>query len=492
MSTTVKTWLVRSMFVFVWTVMLSVSTQLFAADTPSDKQGVSAQENLRSDFAKMSDNKKLDSLKELLVSGKDSSFDDFYYLLSKAEKPEIGIFKDAMESKGDLKALMYMGRYVQNTVRSLLELYSVVNPNASASEMKMAIIERNESLGKKFILLEPEFKLIAGKNTKVLVNTILTAYSKIDENTSKEEINRSGINEAAMALLLLGDDGFDALLNSITSKSEQTLLITLMEVFGPAAVVPVLKAYEDPKSSKVKRDAAGTLIYFFSKTDSAVIDKVVEAYKHGRYFEIQTKGKVNEKGEKVMDLEALFGAVNTWWGVHLEANYKGERAVAKYIGEKYLSKGDFDTSVVRLVCAIDFKTGMSYLSDLNPNNLSEKTLQEVFSICSASSDKTKADEYIDEKFAVYSKLFLKSTYAQRKQVIYGLMAFPLESVAEFIIKNFETFSNDEKTTVIFLSGDSVTREIPPSVRKKIFDGIKSSCNQEQLKTMEFVLEKKSK
>jgi hypothetical protein len=485
---------------FVWCLVVTLGLGLFLTTTPLS----AAEKSVGKAFVlvdgtavasfknEKSDEKKLVILEGLLSSGSDQSLETFFSLLTTSERQDLGVFKDAMEAKGDLKSILYMGQYVQNSIRSFLKTYEELRPEATRSEIKSAVKSYQDSLGKKIEVLAPELKLIAGKNCRSLVNTINTCYSKIKDDSSPEEINSSGINEATICLLLLEEKGFEALLDSITSKDQQIMLMIMMEYFGANAVIPILKAYEDPKSSKLKRDISGALIYSFSKTDPLVLDKVVEAFKHGRYFEVKSAAKLNEKGEKVLNVEALMGAVSSWWGVHVEGHYKGEKTVARYIGENYIKGSSLNEGVIRLICQIDFQTGLEYLSDIDPADVPAKILDALFAVSYPETDKTKRDPYLSEKFDLYKKLFLKSTYEQRKDCSFMLMNYPLNSVVEFVLENFDGFSNEEKMTVILMCGDSELRTIPPEIRKRILDGVMPSCNQEQLGYVKFVREKGAK
>lgn len=404
----------------------------------------------------------------------------FFFLLMKSEGKDLIVFKKAFASSGNLDALLSFGPFLSREMKVFINGPGTVETRQAAANFCLQSF--NQRLGS----FASEIAVVARKNQKELVAIIKNVYVKGDTNNAEKA---SG---AIIGLQAMGEDGFEALLNSVESEDDQSMIFALSELLGPSVVIPTLKAFEDPSSSEIKRKTASLTIFSFSKNNGLVIDKVVEAIKHGRYFESNV-GKKNEKGEIVISsIEDAMKMATGWWGNYLNSYYKGATPVAEYIAEKHLEDTSGQHSVIRFLAEIDFQTAQPYFLKLDMGKLSKKSIEALFSACHpplSGLTLSRADNaYLQERCELFCQLFLKCP-GERDNALYGVEKYPAEIMADFYIKNFASFSEEEKRTVIYNCGQKGYEGFPAEQRDRVFKSISPLCSKELKDMMVFYLER---
>ena len=434
------------------------------------------------DFAKAeSPQAKLVILKGLLHSGNDKSLEDYYSLLLKADRKDIDIFQQAFVEAKSVPAILYIGQFVKKAEEErLLMLAGSTISNAQ----KVALLTKyTMEISERLDLLTSEIKSVVADRPGEMIHFIKKAFA---EGADTFDIVRAG--GAIAGLKLLGERGFELLLDSITDTTQQTLAIMMLKEFESAAVIPVLKAFEDPASSHIKKETATLLIFDLPLDNALVIDKVVEAYKHGRYFPTNNFKK-NKEGKTTVTLNDLLESAESWWGNYLEGRYKGQKAVARYIAEKYLLQADKQDKIIQLISIIDFRTAKPYLATLVPDSLSREACKTLFWVCSPSLVGLEKDSCLDVRFDLFRQVFRKCSKERREGEIFSLKKFPPEWAAIFYVENFATFSDKEKESAIFSCGGALAENFPPALRDLVYKKISPYCNKEQKGSIDYCLKK---
>lgn len=467
----------------VFSLSLLGITPSFAADSTATNKAADSAKSI-SDFSKeKSPEGRLSFLKGLLLSGKDESYYSFYSLLEKADEADLPTFREAFASAKSAKALLYLGQYLDRKISDLTKDQETSYSKAETTVNYLKSVNNN------FESLSTGTRIIAEANPGQMVSALKAIFA------SEEEFNTVLIAGAMAGLSSLEEKGFQALLDSVTSKDDQLMVMSVLNGFRGNSVIPTLKAFEDPASSKLKQETAGLIIISFPKNDPQVLDKVVEAYKHGRYFEIKTPK--DKDGKAVVGIKEIMSLAMNWWGPYLEKRFEGDKAAARYIAQKYLKGEDRQDKVIQLITEIDFNTAKFYLAELDPGTIPETSLKAVFFACNPhsssmlrSGDEEDSDKDIDAKFELFCKFFLKCNEKQRKGEVYAITEYPAESAATFIMENFPRFSDEEKKAVIFMCGKDITglrKGFPAELRDRVFKSIRPSCNEEQVRTIDYVL-----
>ncbi|HTW96475.1 MAG TPA: hypothetical protein VMD74_02320 [Candidatus Methylomirabilis sp.] len=420
-------------------------------------------------------------LKKVLAAKSDNAYLAFYYLLSESKTAEESCFKKAFAAKGDADALSGMGFFVDVLTAEFKK--NLPLSSSDNEEIIQAVYAKYlNPFTIKLNTLAPEIKIIAEKNSSQLVALAKKSYAEKDAKASRN------IRGAIIGLQALGEPGATLLLNAVENEADENLILEVLPSFNANMVIPVLKTYENPASSEIQKHAASLMIYSFSKTDGNVIDKVVEAFKHGRYFALPTNG-VDSTGKPVFKVNSIDEAMklaDSWWGNYLEDRYKGEVKVAEYIAKKYLGDTAGLESVIRLISATDFISAKPYLAALEPNKLSPDALQALFDACRGpSSLHFDNPELTKARCDLFCRVFLKCDLKKREKALYGVSEYPADMMADFYIENFKSFSSEEIKTIIYNCGKSGLHPFPEAERERVFNKIRPACDKETRSYIDF-------
>jgi ankyrin repeat protein len=270
------------------------------------------------------------------------------------------------------------------------------------------------------------------------------------------------------------------LLRSARTIQDKIMLFSILERFGPNAVVPILKQYENPSSSKEQKDLAGMLILRLPDTES-VIDRVVEAYKHGRYFETQEK-KPDKDRVASLSFKEFLDEVFSWWGNMIKRRYKGNKSFVKYVAQKHLPNPYKQEAVIELLAGTDFRTASKYLESLDCNALSDKALDMLILMVGIPPTDTKEEDIcLTERFSLFCKIFaeMEKNKREEKKLLHKIDDFPGSLQVPFIASNFKDFTEEEKNHALY-----VCSKLNPAARKRIYDSIKGYCSPMQIRMIE--------
>lgn len=427
------------------------------------------------EFKLQNPDQRLKTLNGLLKEKSEASLYSFYLLLEESGLSDSAMFKEAFAASGNLKAVMGIGSYMNRMLQFFLKEY---DQTASDKEKQQALDVRMFGFNRRLNPLAPEIKLVAEKNFDYLIAAL--------KKSSAEKIPAAA-GGAIIGLQAMGEEGFERLLASVKNKEDENMVFGLAEIFGPYIVLPVLKAFENPASNEFQKSTAGLLIMSFSKTNSLVIDEVVEALRHGRYFDVSV-GKKGKDGKTVIGLEDALKMAENWWGNYLNSHYRGESAVAEYVAKTHLENPNGQEAIIHFVAEIDFQAAKPYLEKIDPKLLSEESLEALFFICSPPLTYGRQDSCLENRCDLFCKLFLKSNPEKRKDKLYIAKDFPANTMANFYINNWQKFSDEEKSIVIFNCGrENSLGKFPEEQRNLVFEKIRPMCSTEQKGMIEYYL-----
>jgi cytohesin len=268
-------------------------------------------------------------------------------------------------------------------------------------------------------------------------------------------------------------------LRSARTTQDKIILFSILDRFGPYAVVPILKQYENPNSSKEQKDLAGMLILRLPDTKS-VIDKVVEAYKHGRYFETHER-KPDKDGVVKLSFKEFLDEWLSWWGNMVKRRYKGNKFFVKYVAEKHLADPGKQEKVIELLANIDFRTASAYFENLDYNALSDEALTMLIHSNFPPDERSQQDKCLPERFALFCNIFTKLEKSKRegKDMLFVLDDFPENLQQTFIVSNFKDFTQKERDHALYICS-----KLEPSVRNSTYDSIRSYCTSNQIMMIE--------
>jgi len=269
------------------------------------------------------------------------------------------------------------------------------------------------------------------------------------------------------------------LLRSAKTSQDKIMLFSILDRYGPHAVVPILKQYENPNSSKEQKDLAGMLILRLPDNE-AVIDKVVEAYKHGRYYE-RPETKADKDGKVELDFKNLFGMLMSNWAHMVNSRYRGNASFVKYVAEKYLPDPDKQEKGIELLANIDFKSASPYFEDLDYNALSDESLTMLIYLIYPPDKRNEKDICLPERFALFCNVFTKLEENKRegKDMLFKIDAFPENLQQTFIISNFRDLTEKEKQYALYICS-----KLQPDLRSKVYNSIRIYCTPEQIKMIQ--------
>jgi len=476
----------KTSLLVVLCVVFGLLAQTSVAAVPANgaKSTDDQSQKLANDYlATTVEKEKVAALEGLLKINSLNSHLYFYALFLRADTVDLSRFRTATHNFGEAEMLIDLSSFMKVLQQRLVdELRQIPNPtekDVAATNDKIGTII--DELLNRLNVLDPEFAIITRKNPKVLIAEI----ERIFLNKDHDFLDPAG---PMFGFLALKEEGATLLLRNIEGEGA---LIEVSRAFGPYTVIPALKQFEDPASTKSQHTAAGIVILSFVDRES-VYDKVVEAYKHGRYFELK-QGTKDKDGVVTMTADDLMEASLSWWGNHVEVKYKNNKQFFDYVAKTYLPKTEGQDQVIRLLASTNFGLAAPHLMKLDIATLSEKSLDMLIHFASVSDNEDELAAimgkkgYVEEKFALYNKLFqtLSPKVRESKKIMYTLANFPPEDRIVFVKTNVDNFTDDEKETIVFLC-DSLLKKTPADTRKKIYDILRKNASKDLLKTIESI------
>ena len=377
----------------------------------------------------------------------------FYDMLRVTKKDNLQPFKIAMKKYGTAELLINFGPYLKKLLAPITEEFKK-NPNMD-SAAQLSLQKRGNALTgpltENLNELLDEIAFVAKKNPQPLVLAIKKAVmdeKAVQADFSGPLIGLYSMEEEGAAILLKYADG---------DGENKGMLAVMAMTFGPLAVIPTFKQYENPASTAKEKNAAGMAIYLFPDTEQ-VFDKVIEAYKHGRYFE-PTGNKKDADGKTVYSVAGVFSEIDSWWGNVLKSRYKDNEVFATYVAKKYLNDPEGQSKIIEFLSKVDFGAAAPYFMALDIDKISKESLDSLihstytFSSSFQSAYLEKGEkEYRAEKFKLFSQIFRRLSAEERskRKIIYNLSGFSPEYRSIFKKENAGIFTDEEKKTIAAL------------------------------------------
>lgn len=415
---------------------------------------------------------KISALAKLLNINTKNSIQAYYLLLDESSLEQVELFNIAMGQEGKKEAVNGAGDYVQTRINEVRKRINKPSEELNNEEKEYKSQQEKQilTLVFKIIVHAKEFKTIASKNPDYFARKLRDAYAGKNFEIPVLKIK-------SVPLIILKEKGFEALLRSVDEKT-RTVLFFSKDDFEENIVIPSLKVCEDPRSTRVQRESAGMMIIDFPSTNK-VIDKVVEAYKHGRYFDESTK---TSRGKKTT-LEKLFEISASWWGNLIKSNYRGDKYFTTYVAEKYLNNPDDQDRVIELISNIDFKVACPYLCKLDYASLSVKA-QEALRMCLYISpiEENNGTQFIRERYKLFVSLFYQMNCRDkdRSNLLFHLSDYSSDNQIAFVTNCFGKMTKNEKETIVHMASkmDIISRNI-------IYKAIEKECDENLLNSIDY-------
>jgi hypothetical protein len=462
--------------------VLAISSQALLAAPPEN--GVKVADGELAKLTKAYDSattvkEKTAALENLLKQNTVEAHAAFYKLLRAADETDQPSFKSAVSRAGTVELLINFGPYmkrIQNHFRD--ELKSMPD----AGEKELAELQKKaqeiiQPLMKNVNALAPEFAVITEKNKQLLLAVLEKAFL----NENGERVDLSG---PLLGFVSMKEEGAKFLLQVLDNdRDSKGLLVLVVPTFGPFIVEPTLKQYENPASTKKEKDTAGVAMMMFADNEP-VYDKVVEAFKHGRYFGLQESKRDKDGKIVISSLEEALSMSQSWWGSNIKFAYRKNEQFIKYVGRKYLPDPNFQEAVIELLAGTNLGTAAPYFMALDIDKLSAKSLDMLKFVSSPSPiDKMpgvngEKRDYTAEKFLIFSKIFAKIDEKARaeQKMMYPLFDFPPEYIEAFVAGHAKDFTEEEKKTAVYMCISAV-KKVPKTTQKKVFDILRKGASK---------------
>ncbi len=434
-------------------------------------------------FPTLSAEKKEQVLDKLLADGFYVGFLGYVVLFSEEEK-NAQIFEKVILKNGSLDLLLSIGEFTKDRMNIALTIANskgLVNEENKQEFIHNSIEETYKSISP----IKSSLKILAQAKSKALVDVLYNYSLKTKIAISKEEAVG-----ALYALALLGEDGFQLILDRVKSEKDKAFALSFVKDFNADAVIPALKLYENPRSTEFQRDLAVIMIQNFPKDYSPIIDKFVEACVHGRYYKT---GRIN-----VADSGQVQKIVSTNWKTLITEKLAGNLDVLNYIAKKHLpnAKNEALAKIIYMLCDIDFKEACKYFKDVDPKNFSKESIDALlYSLVPDSLLKEgQVDPNEDLKLATFSEVFFKFDPDLRFTHLEGAKRFTHKKLADFYIKKYRSFSENEQVIVLLHCGmySGIGKKFPEALRDKVFNSILKTSTEKAEKDLIETLLKKSK
>ncbi len=434
-------------------------------------------------FPKLASEKKEQILNKLLADGLYGEFYAYVFLFSEEEK-NVRFFEKAILKNRSLDLLLGVGNFTKD--RMNIALLIAHSKGLVNEDNKQEFI--HNSIEETYLKISPikiALKILAKEKSEALVNGLYGYSLKTKSGFSKEQT--AG---ALYSLALMKEDGFQLILDRVESEKDKVFALTFVRDFNEDAVIPTLKLYENPQSTAFQRELAIDLIKGFPDDYPPVIDKFVEACVHGRYYKT---GRINiADGAKVQKV------FSTNWNTIITEKLAGNKDVLDYIAKKHLpeAKNEALAKIIYMLCDIDFKNACQYFKDVNAKNFTKQSTDALFYSLVPDSllKEGQVDANEDLKLATFSEVFFKFEPDDRFIYLEGAKRFSPKKLADFYIKNYRSFSENEQVIVLLhCAGQSLLgKKFPTDQRDRVFNSILKSSTVKAEKDLIETLLKKSK
>ncbi len=437
---------------------------------------------------------KTDFLVGLVNANKASSHGAFYEILRTADKEDIPYFKEALEKAKSPAVILDIGNYMK-ALKEPFIAEAKSNPQISRLELVQLQERANKFVApfqRNIEKLLPAIAVASKKDPQALVAALGKAFTAEEA----DEVDMAG---PVLGLASMEEEGAVMVLKSFDKDGEAKGVLSMMaKVLGPHMVIPALKQMENPASTTKEKDTA-SLVLFMLPDVEPVYDKVVEAYRHGRYFE-SPKLKKDKDGKATVTLEDMLGMAVSWWGNIIKGKYEKVEGFVPYVAEKHLAKADGQDKIIEFLSDINFGEAAPYFLEMDVANLSEESLDALLHACYVSPTSklipdiggiTGKKEYKAEKFRVFELIFkaVDKKVRAEKKMIFSLHSYPARNQVSFVKDNLSILTEDEKTTIVFLSGskgDALTDPLPEKDRMAILATLRQGASQKLLQTIDHV------
>ncbi|MFC1721564.1 hypothetical protein ACFL0Z_01475 [Patescibacteria group bacterium] len=434
--------------------------------------------------------KKSKALRNLLKIDTKQAHLTFFTLLRYAPESDVPVFNNALMIAGTCQTIVNLTSFTETMIQPLIaEFEEIAKGKTDESQLTtqetLGLMELQSKANKilldfnekKFAPLEGAIKHIASKNEVCLVKALKDDFRRIGEEGEDllSFIDKPG---PLIGLMAIKEDGFAAILQAVSSQEDQIMAMMYLGNFGPYAVVPICKQMENPASTEIQRKTAGMLLLSLP-SETETIDKLVETYKHGRYFPAPNMDNL----ENVMA-----AAVNGWWN-YFQSIYddKEEVIFVNYVARKHLSEPYGQDDVIRLICDVDFPTAAEHLGKLDFNTLAQKSLETLLhQVRIPMGVAAEKEKYMTERFKLFCKIFFtltpKRREAQEFSMLLSLGDFPASYQTSFVCGCFEekVFTEKEKEDAIFM-----TARLPKADRLQTYRKIRPYCTAKQQNTIDY-------
>lgn len=236
------------------------------------------------------------------------------------------------------------------------------NPSQETiAKIEAAIEKRFEQFNVRLSVFASELSSLAIANKENLVEQIRKVYQ---ENDQVKEVSISG---PAMGLMLLKEDGYEAILSSVKGQSDRDMMIWATKAWGMHSVFPILKYYENPASDQSKRGLARTLMNVWPN-DPTIYDRLAEAYRLGFFFEDTPIKKIDKNS-----LPDIMDRVMHNWKLMVSKQFAGDSKFVSHLGKKHLSITNGQDKIIELMADIDYPTAVQIFAEIDVEQLSSQS-----------------------------------------------------------------------------------------------------------------------
>lgn len=429
-----------------------------------------------------SEGERVEALAGLCKKGDAASYIAFYQLLSETPREDLGCFGKIFRDGKNIETLIHVGDYLEYIVRPYHEEVEELRRSGKSKEeievivtpkMKEVLSRVELGLGRAVHILQGDIA-VGARSQKAR----LAGFLK--ENFVSSHKPDTALEGARIGLLSLREEGFEALLREIRTKDDGTIVFALVPKFGEYAVIPTLKMIEDPASTEIQREAGKLFIYKFSMTDAAVIDKLIEAEKHGRYFPTPAKTLEN--------ISQAIESLDTFWWTHTRGRFEENPQLVEYIGEKHLPKPNNQDVVIRLMTDMDFSEAVKYFVALDMKAISKDSLHAlVRALYSSPSYEKKKRREID-RYHLTAHILAGASVEDRKResLVLRIQELSPEHQELLIASFFPEMTKKEKESTIF-----GVKKLSPVIRDRIYGKIQAYCDEDLRQDIEYCKKKDS-
>jgi len=417
---------------------------------------------LKADFQNAQNRiERIEALKQLLKINNTEAHIVYYSLLVDSPESQVDCFEETFKNYGTCEALKNMGSYLSQIAGPHLAEYKRTGKKPKGIDEILINFE---------IKIDPlmdEMANVAESNINCLFQSIKKQFLSQGQSSFEKAI----YSASSLAILVeIGERGFAGLLKEVKTEDDETVVYLLVEKFGPHAVIPAIKQYENPTSSKKEQNFAGVVL--MSLPDyKEVYDKIVEAYRHGRYY---------PSSGNVTSFDDLLGAASSWWGTIIESAYKDKPQFVHYVASEHLAKLEGQDAIIKLLAGTNISIATIYFKGLNLDTLSRESMTSLVHSTRPIKGLDEEEEILG-KIPLFEYLFaeLDKKIRENHKMLFSIGDFPHDWQEKFIKKNFSKMTKEEKSTAIYMA-----KKLPKDIQKRIFGHIRPHLDGELLRKVD--------